>query len=227
MPTLYDPAKDPPTPVLLFDTQLLLRLGVASLLDAASDFWVIAQTTQTSDALFLCKEREARIMVLDIDVLGPSVHDFIACVRSLMHDPKVVVLSHRCTEEDIYQTMHAGASGYLLKSCAPDEFLQCLRLVRNGQTFVSPPVASRLAERLCSAGLSVRELQILKRLATGQTNKHIGKAIGISDGTVKSHNKRIFNKLGVTNRMGAVAMAVQRGLIDSNEQRRELRSQYS
>jgi two-component system NarL family response regulator len=213
MDTAYDPLTDEPTPVLLVDAQHLLRIGVAALIDAEPDLWVAAQASKAGDILDLCERYRPELVLADLDVLDPEPGKRIEAVRALAYGPRVIVLTHRCTEEDVYQAMRAGASAYILKSSPPDELLRCLRSVREGGTFVPPPVASKLAARLNTSGLSPRELQVLARLASGQSNKRIGLAFGISDGTVKSHNKRIFYKLGVNNRISAVAAAVQRGLI--------------
>lgn len=213
MDTVYDPLADEPTPVLLVDAQHLLRIGVAALIDTEPDLWVTAQASKAGDILGLCERYLPDLVLADLDTLGSEPGKCIAAIRALPKGPRVVVLTHRCTEEDVYQAMRAGAGGYILKSSPPEELLHCLRTVRNGGTFVPPPVASKLAARLSTSGLSPRELQVLSRLASGQSNKRIGLAFGISDGTVKSHNKRIFYKLGVNNRISAVAAALQRGLI--------------
>ena len=199
--------------VLLADAQPLLRLGVAALIDAEADMQVVAQAASAAELPTLCERHQPDIVSIDLSLLDPHPVEAIQQLRAMPGAPRVVVLTQRCSEEDVYRAMCAGASAYLLKDTAPEELLRCMRAVRGGGTFVPPPVAAKLAARLSGGVLSPREIQILEQVAAGHSNKLIGRAFGISDGTVKSHTKRIFSKLGVSNRTGAVATAVQRGLI--------------
>ena len=199
--------------VLLVDAQVLLRRGVADLIDAEPDMSVIAQADHAADLLPMCERLRPDVVSVDLDLLGAGSSDTIRAIRALRHGPKGMVLTQRGCEADVYGAMCAGANGYLFKNTTPQELFQCLRSIRLGGTFVPPPVAAKLTSRLMGGSLSPREMQVLEHVAAGLSNKHIGRAFGISDGTVKAHTKRIFSKLGVSNRTSAVAAAVHRGLI--------------
>jgi two-component system NarL family response regulator len=210
---IWNHAMPAPLSVMLVDSQALLRHGVAALIDAEPDMEVVAQADGAADLADLCDRYRPDVVSIELALLDPQPAEAIQMLRHACGKPKVIILTHRSSEEDVYRAMCAGANAYMFKDSSPDELLHCLRVVRAGGTFVPPPVAAKLAARLNGGTLSPREMQILERVAAGQSNKLIGRAFGISDGTVKSHTKRIFSKLGVSNRTGAVATAVQRGLI--------------
>lgn len=214
MPYHYsDLLKPAPMSVLLADPQPLLRMGVAALLDAQPDMHVVAQAASSQEIDALRAQHRPDIVCVDIAMLDPQPSERIAAWRRGDTATRVVVLTHRAGEEDIYRAVCAGASAYLLKDGPVDELLHGLRTVRSGGSFMPPMVAGRLAARLHGGSLSQREMQVLEQVAAGLSNKRIGLTFGISDGTVKSHTKRIFYKLGASSRTGAVAIAVQRGLI--------------
>ena len=207
---LHNPA---PLTVLLADSQPLLRLGVAALIDAQPDMRVVAQASTVQELNGLRRVHRPDIACVDIALLDAQTAALIADMRHGEAACRVVVLTHRAGEEDIYRAVCAGASAYLFKDSPPEELLAGLRMAHAGGRYMPPAVAARLAARLHGDVLSQREMQVLGEVAAGHSNKHIGLDFGISDGTVKSHTKRIFHKLGATSRTGAVAIAVQRGLI--------------
>ncbi|MDB5827576.1 MAG: two component transcriptional regulator, LuxR family [Variovorax sp.] len=213
MNPVYDFSSDAPTPVLLVDAHHLLRIGVATLIDAEPDLWVAAQAAKAGDIRGLCECYGPELVVVDLGALGPDPAKAIAGIRTSAGNPRVIVLAHRRIEEEMMQAMRAGAQGYFFKSGSPHELLQCLRSVREGKTSMPCPAEREAPAMTGPSDLSPRELHILARLASGHSNRRIGVAFGISESTVRSGFKRIFDKLGVNNRCSAVAAAVQRGLI--------------
>lgn len=209
-PDLRQPA---PISVLLADPQPLLRLGVAALIDAQPDMRVAAQAASAQELDALRQHHRPDIVCLDVALLHAQPAALIAAIRHGAHPSRVLVLTQRTGEEDIYRAVCAGANAYLFKDSPVQELLQGLRTVHAGGRYMPPAVAARLATRLHGDVLSQREIQVLEQVAAGHSNKRIGLVFGISDGTVKSHTKRIFHKLGASSRTGAVAIAVQRGLI--------------
>ena len=115
--------------------------------------------------------------------------------------------------DDIYRGLRAGAKSYLLKDASRQELVEAIRAVYAGQTLIPPAVAAKLAQRMSQPELTSREVDVLKLMAQGKSNKEIGSALFISEGTVKSHVKSIFAKLNVISRTEAVANATRRGLI--------------
>ena len=137
----------------------------------------------------------------------------IKVIRAADENARIIVLTTYDGDEDIYRAIQAGAKGYLLKDVPCEALLDCVRRVHRGDTCVPVHLAAKLARRVSGQTLSEREINVLKLLAQGKSNKEIGSALFISEGTVKSHLKRIFRKLGVMSRTEAIANATRRGLI--------------
>jgi two-component system NarL family response regulator len=126
---------------------------------------------------------------------------------------RAIVLTSFETDEDIYRAVQAGAQGYLLKDTSFQDMVEAIRSVHAGRRYIPRQIAARLAERMMRTELTSRELEILKMLAKGPTNKQIGHALGISDNTVRNHVNSIIEKLEVSDRTEAATIAIQRGLI--------------
>jgi two-component system, NarL family, response regulator len=129
----------------------------------------------------------------------------------------VVVLTTYDGDEDIYRALQAGAQAYLLKDTPRAELLEAIRAVARGQKRLPPEVAARLMERMSAEALTDREVDVLRLLARGRSNKAIGGELGISEGTVKFHVNNILGKLGADDRTQAVTIALQRGIIHLDE----------
>ncbi|MCR3753874.1 LuxR C-terminal-related transcriptional regulator [Lentzea californiensis] len=136
-------------------------------------------------------------------------------IRAMENGPHVVILTTYDSDADIVRAVEAGAIGYLLKDCDPEDLAEAVRTASTGQTVLSPDIAQRLLGQVRDPApkVSKREIQILECLARGLANKEIGKELFISQSTVKTHLVRIFMKLGVETRTAAVTTAVERKLI--------------
>jgi two-component system NarL family response regulator len=134
-------------------------------------------------------------------------------MRGEKPEARIIVLTTFDGDEDIYRAIQAGAKGYLLKDAPREALMNCIRRVHAGETCIPVHLAAKLAGRVSGETLSEREIEVLKLMAQGKSNKEIGSALLISEGTVKSHVKSIFAKMNVLNRTQAVATASQRGLI--------------
>ena len=126
---------------------------------------------------------------------------------------KVLVLTTYDNEEDIFNALEAGARGYILKDTTREEIIEAVRQVHAGHRFLPPAIAARLADRMIRPTLTPRELDVLRLVSRGRTNKEIAAAMFVSEETVKSHMKGLFQKLGVHDRAEAIAVALQRGLL--------------
>ncbi len=116
-------------------------------------------------------------------------------------------------DEDIYRALQAGARGYLLKGMFGEELIDAIRAVHSGKSRIPPVIAERLAERMSGQELTARELDVLKLIVAGRSNKEIGTQLTISEATVKTHINNILSKLGVTDRTQAATSALQRGIV--------------
>ena len=128
-------------------------------------------------------------------------------------DARIMVLSTYDGDEDIYRAFQAGARAYLLKDMHHDELVSAIRAVHQGQRFIPPAIANRLAERMPRSDLTARELEVLKLIVKGMSNKEIASALQITEGTVKIHVNNMLSKLGVSDRTKAATTALQRGIV--------------
>lgn len=204
---------DAPVRVLVVDDHAVVRAGLIAILESAADLRVVAEAGDGEQALKAFAEHRPDVVVLDLRL--PVLDGLGALVRLRQEAPaaRVVLLTTYDDEEDIYRGLEAGAAGYLLKDAAPAELVASVRKVMAGRKAISPQVAERLAGRVTSRELSDREREVLGLVAEGRSNKQIGKALGIADGTVKVHVANILEKLGAQGRSEAVAVAVRRGLV--------------
>ncbi|MEU3642724.1 response regulator transcription factor [Lentzea sp. NPDC034063] len=197
--------------VLVVDDHPVVRFGLAGLL--SRDFEVIeAATGEESVPLASTVD----VVLMDLQ-LGGGIDGVEATrrIRALENGPQVVILTTYDSDADIVRAVEAGAIGYLLKDCAPEELARAVRTAATGQTVLSPDIAQRLLGQVRDPApkLSKREIQILESLAKGLANREIAKELFISQATVKTHLVRIFAKLGVETRTAAVTTAVERKLI--------------
>ncbi|MGZ3147092.1 response regulator [Lentzea chajnantorensis] len=197
--------------VLVVDDHPVVRFGLVGLL--SRDFEVVEAPTGER-AVELASTVEVVLMDLQ---LGKGIDGVEATtrIRALPSPPQVVVLTTYDSDADIVRAVEAGAIGYLLKDCAPEDLAAAVRTAASGQTVLSPDIAQRLLSqvRRPAPKLSRREVQILEHLAKGLSNREIARALFISEATVKTHLVRIFDKLGVETRTAAVTTAVERKLI--------------
>ena len=137
----------------------------------------------------------------------------IEAIRQQWKAAKVIVLTTYDDDEDIYRGLRAGAKAYLLKDAPREELLECIRAVHAGRTVIPAEVAVKLAQRMSSDDLTTREREVLQLMAQGKSNREIGAALFITEGTVKTHVNSILAKLNVADRTQAVTTAIKRGLV--------------
>ena len=199
--------------VLIADDHSVVREGLASLIKRKPDMVVIGEASNGKEAVDLWRQHRPDVTLLDLRMPELDGVGALKEIRGQDEKARVVVLTTFDGDEDIYRAIQAGAKGYLLKDAPREALLDCIRRVHAGETFVPVHLAAKLAQRVSSEALSGREIDVLRLLAQGKSNKEIGSALFISEGTVKSHVKGIFAKLGVISRTEAVAHASRRGLI--------------
>jgi DNA-binding NarL/FixJ family response regulator len=144
---------------------------------------------------------------------GMNGIDTLDAMKKSCATARAIILTSFETDEDIYRAVQAGAHGYLLKNTSLKEMVDAISTVNSGKKYFPGYIASRLAERMMRTNLTAREIEILKMLAKGPTNKQIGHALGISDHTVRNHVNSILEKLEVSDRTEAATTAIQRGII--------------
>jgi DNA-binding NarL/FixJ family response regulator len=137
----------------------------------------------------------------------------INVIRKRVPAIRTIVLTTYNGDEDIYKCLRAGAKAYLLKDVPCEELLGCIRAAYEGKTWISPLAAANLAARLSKEALTARELEVLRMMAAGKSNKEIGAACHITEGTVKVHVNHILSKLKVSGRTEAISQAIKRGFV--------------
>jgi len=199
--------------VLIADDHSVVREGLVSLIGRRADMTVVGEASNGREAVDRWKKLRPNVTLLDLRMPELDGVGAIKQIREHHEGARILVLTTFDGDEDIYRAIQAGAKGYLLKDVPREALMDCIRRVHAGETCVPVHLAAKLAERVSGETLSAREIDVLKLMAQGKSNKEIGSALFISEGTVKSHVKAIFAKMNVISRTEAVATATRRGLI--------------
>jgi two-component system NarL family response regulator len=201
--------------ILIADDHPLILAGLAALIHSMPQFRLVAQADNGARAVELYRQHRPQVVVMDLSM--PVMHGLDAIGNILAFDAaaRIVILTTYQGDEDVHRGLRAGARGYLLKDSGAEQLVACIEAVAQGQRFLPPEVASKLAERTEVAQLSPRELEILAYLATGKSNKMIARSAAIEVGTVKFHVNNILAKLNVGSRTEAATVASRRGLLSA------------
>ena len=200
--------------ILIVDDHPVVRAGLTSMLGAQPGLEVVGAASSGEEALAMLESHTPDVLLLDLRMPGMNGIDTLLAMKLSGAPARAIVLTSYETDEDIYRAVQAGAGGYLLKDTSRQEMLEAIRVVHTGKRYIPRQIASRLAERMMRSNLTTRELEILKMVARGLTNKEIGKALEISGNTVRNHVNSIIEKLEVSDRTEATTTAIQRGLIE-------------
>ncbi|QEV18791.1 response regulator [Streptomyces alboniger] len=207
-----------PVRLLVCDDHVVVRAGLLALLGSAPDIEVVGEAGTGEEAVALAAKLTPDVVLMDLQ-LGEGI-DGVEATRRIASPapdapPHVLVLTTYDTDADITRAIEAGATGYLLKAERPEELFSAIQAAAQGRTALSPPVASRVMARMRAPRptLTDRERDILGQLSRGLGNREIARALFISEATVKTHLGRIYDKLGVDTRAGAVAVAKEQRLL--------------
>jgi len=199
--------------VMVVDDHPLMRVGVASIINARPDMAVVAQTGTGEEALALFPQHKPDVTLMDLRLPNMSGVDSIRAIRGRWPSARFVVLTTYEGDEDIHRALEAGAKGYVIKGMPYQTLIDALLRVHSGGRFLPPPVARALASRMPDSDLSGREQEVLRHLVGGMANKEIANLLGITEATVKCHVSTILMRLNVSDRTQAVVTALQRGLV--------------
>lgn len=199
--------------LLIADDHALILEGLAATIGRQDDMTVVATASNGREALELWKTHRPDVSLLDLRMPQLNGVAVIREVRDLDVSARIIVQTTYDTDEEIYQAVRAGAKAYLLKDAPLDELLDVIRKVNGGETCIPPALGAKLASRMSGEALTGREVDVLKLLARGRSNKEIGTDLFISETTVKTHVRSVFTKLNVMSRTEAIATANRRGLI--------------
>jgi DNA-binding NarL/FixJ family response regulator len=214
---------DDPITVLVVDDHEVVRRGLLAFLDAEPDLDVVGDAAGAAEALALlaalaAEGRRPDVIVMDLQMAPIDGVEAIRRIRALHDDIEVVVLTSFADEERVHAALHAGASGYVLKTSDADDVAAAVRAARRGQLQIDPLVARRLMSSHRESRVSEltsRELDVLRLVAAGRANKQIAAELAISERTARTHVSRILHKLRLSSRTQAALWAVREGLTDA------------
>jgi len=212
--------------ILIVDDQELFREGLFTLLNIQSDFDVIGQANNGEEALLQITKLNPEIVLIDLRM---PIMDGVECTKRITNqfqNIKVIVLTTFDEDELVFDALHAGAVGYLLKDVSPEKLFDAIRTANRGDYYLPPNITAKVMSEFTKTpripksefpeminGLSKREVEILKMVAIGLSNKEIAQKLVIAEGTVKNHLTSIFYKLGARDRMHAVLVGRKYGII--------------
>ncbi|MFJ7045710.1 response regulator [Streptomyces sp. NPDC101112] len=212
-----------PLRVLIVDDHTVVRAGLRALLTGEPGFDVVGETGDGAEAVRLAARLRPDVVLMDLRLTldtdpGDRLNGLDATRRIVVGTPgtRVVVLTSYSGQGDVLRAMEAGARGYILKAGPPEELFRAVRAAAAGGMGLAPEVAGHLAGPLADPGtvLSEREIQVVRLLARGGSNRSIAAALHLTEATVKTHLVRIYRKLGTENRASTVSEAVRRGLLE-------------
>lgn len=205
----------PPHPIrlLIVDDHFFVRAGLANSLADEPDLLLAGEAGSVAEAVRAYDELRPDVILLDLRLPDGTGAEALAEIRARHPDARAVVFSVDETEEDIWSAHEAGALAYLPKSASRQELLAAVRAAAAGREYFPPAIAARLRERRARTALSARELDVLRLVVAGESNKLIADQLGIAQNTVKIHVTHLMAKLGAPDRTSAAKLAVQRGLV--------------
>ena len=212
-----------PVTVLIADDHPVVREGLRGMLAAVPGLSVVGEAGSGEEAVAMARMHRPDVVLMDLRMPGGDGVQATSGILAIAPGTRVVVLTTYETDADIVRAVEAGAAGYLLKDTARHDLVAAIRAAARGETVLAPAVAGRLVSQLrrpAAEPLSARETEVLTLVARGSTNAEIGRALYISEATVKTHLLRAFGKLGVSDRTAAVTTAIELGMLPAPGARR-------
>jgi DNA-binding NarL/FixJ family response regulator len=199
--------------ILAVDDHPFLRKGLAALIDEEGDMKVVAEASNAREAFELFGKSQPNVTLMDLQLPDLTGFEAIVSIRREYPEARIIVLT--TYEGDILarRALKVGAAGYLLKNMIRKDLIDAIRIVHSGKRYIPQSVASSLAEHYQEDDLTAREIEVLKSVAEGKSNKIIASRLFISEATVKAHMKNVLQKLGASDRTHAVGIASSRGFL--------------
>jgi DNA-binding NarL/FixJ family response regulator len=209
------PSTGKPITVLVVDDHPLMREGIGTVIQGESDMVLVAEASNGREAIERFAEHRPDVTLMDLQMPEMDGVAATVAIRAQWSDARIVMLTTYRGDAQALRSLQAGASGYLLKSMIRSDLLAAIRSVHAGERRIPKEVAAELAAHVTDDALSARELDVLKRVAAGNSNRRVAAELAVTEETVKSHMKNIMNKLSARDRTHAVMIALKRGIIDA------------
>jgi two-component system, NarL family, response regulator len=205
--------KPKPIRIVIADDHIVVRDGLAAILGMQPDMQILGEAGDGEEACAAFERHRPDVLLLDLRMPKMDGVDVVRAIRVRHPDARIVIITTYAGDEDIFRSLRAGAKGYLLKDSPRQQIIEAVRNVFAGQQYIPAAIASKVAEHALSPQLTAREVEVIQRVARGESNKEVGAALSISEGTVKTHVKGVLAKLEATSRTEAVTIARRRGFI--------------
>jgi two-component system NarL family response regulator len=203
-----------PITVVVADDHPVTREGLTAILNSEEDIQVVAEAANGEEACKVCDQLRPDVLMLDLRLPRKDGLQVLLELKSRrVSRPRVIIMTTYDCEQDVCRAARAGAKAYLVKVAVAQQIRETVRRVAEDKTFFSPEIALKLAESMSHPELSKREIQVLQHLACGKSNKEIGCALYVCEGTIKYHVGSVLRKLNAVGRAEAIAIAVRRGLL--------------
>ena len=217
--TLSGSATPSPRPIriLVADDHLVYRIGIRNLLALEAGFDVVGEASDGSQTIESYRKLRPDVLLLDLRMPQKSGIEVVRAIRSEFPDARILIVTSYQTEEEIFQVLRAGATGYIMKDTGRESLVEAVHSVQAGERWVLPSIQRQFKDRALRQELSARELEILKLLARGLTNREIANVYGLSASTVKNHVNSLLTKLEVADRTEAVSFCLARGIVSPED----------
>jgi two-component system NarL family response regulator len=200
--------------IMIVEDHFVVREGLKAIINSQQDMATVAEAGNGRQAVEAFEQHQPDVTLMDLRIPGLNGIDAISAIVAKNPRAHIIVLSTYGGDENIFRAFQAGARAYFLKDIKGQDLVDAIRAVHAGQRVVPPEIAAQLAERVPLTSLSPREMEILTLVAKGKSNKEIGVALAISEGTVRVHASNLLSKLRCSGRAQAVSEAIRRGIIE-------------
>lgn len=202
-----------PTRLLLVENQTLVRIGIKTILSGQSDWQIVGEASNGAEGFRLFRELKPDVTILSLRLPDSCAIDVLSDYFKENKRAKILILAEHAGDAEISRSLKKGASGYVCKDVSESDLIKAIRVVVAGKKYIPADIAEILSENLNQEELTAAERKILQMLVGGNSNKEIAFDLNVSENTVKTHVKNVFEKLGVSDRTSAATLAIKRGLV--------------
>lgn len=199
--------------VLIVENETLVRVGVCAILNAEKDFEIVGDARTSAEGFRLFREKRPDVTLMSLRLPDTCAVDEIGTFLNAAPKAKIIILASRAGDAEINRALQNGAFGYVLRDISENELTEAIRTVAAGRKYIPGQIAAILSENLGQELLTPSEERILQSIVGGKSNKQIAFDLNVSENTVKTHVKNIFEKLNVSDRTSAATSAIKRGLV--------------